>query len=70
MRWERHVAHIGESRGEYGVVLGKPERKAPLIRPVCVDGWIILEMTLKEIVSDGFYWINPYPANVENRVSS
>jgi len=38
MRWERHVAHIGERRGEYGVVLGKPERKTPLIRHVC--GWV------------------------------
>jgi hypothetical protein len=45
---------MGERRGEYGVVLGKPERKTPLIRRV----WIILEMTLKEIVSDGFCWIN------------
>jgi hypothetical protein len=36
MRWERHVAHIGERRSEYGVVWGKPERKTSLIRPVCV----------------------------------
>jgi hypothetical protein len=38
MRWERHVAHMGERRGEYGVVVGKPEGKPPLVRPVC--GWV------------------------------
>jgi len=38
MRWERHVAHMGERRGEYRVVVGKPEGKTPLVRPVC--GWV------------------------------
>ena len=25
MRWARHVAWIGEKRGAYGVIVGKPE---------------------------------------------
>ena len=33
MRWARHVARIGEGRGVYRVLVGKPERKRPLGRP-------------------------------------
>ena len=33
MRWAGHVAHMGESRGEYRVFVGKPEGKRPLGRP-------------------------------------
>jgi len=32
-RWAGHVAHIGEMRGVYRVVVGKPEEKRPLGRP-------------------------------------
>ena len=28
-----HVAHMGEKRGVYRVLMGKPERKRPLGRP-------------------------------------
>jgi len=27
MRWARHVARMGEERGAYGVLVGKPEGK-------------------------------------------
>jgi len=30
MRWAGHVAGMGERRGVYGVLVGKPERKRPL----------------------------------------
>jgi hypothetical protein len=30
MRWAEHVAHIGEDRGPYLVLLGKAEGKRPL----------------------------------------
>jgi len=30
---EGHVAHMGESRGVYRVLVGKPEGKRPLGRP-------------------------------------
>jgi len=35
MRWAGHVAHMGESRGLCGVLVGKPEGKRPLGRPRC-----------------------------------
>jgi len=41
MRWAGHVARMGEKRGVYRVLLGKPEGKRPLGRPR-LDGWIIL----------------------------
>ena len=33
MRWAGHVACIGEERGVYRVLVGKPEGKRPLRRP-------------------------------------
>ena len=33
MRWEGHVARMGERRGAYKVLVGKPEGKRPLGRP-------------------------------------
>jgi hypothetical protein len=32
MRWARHVAHMGERRDVYSVLVGKPEGKRPLGR--------------------------------------
>jgi hypothetical protein len=32
MRWAGHVAHVGERRGIYRVLVGKPEGKRPLGR--------------------------------------
>ena len=33
MRWAAHVAHMGERRGVYRVLVGKPEGKRPFGRP-------------------------------------
>jgi len=33
MRWAGNVARMGESRGVYRVLVGKPEGKRPLGRP-------------------------------------
>ena len=33
MRWTGHVARMGEGRGVYRVLVGKPEGKRPLGRP-------------------------------------
>jgi hypothetical protein len=33
MRWVGHVARMGEERGMYRVLVGKPEVKRPLGRP-------------------------------------
>jgi len=41
MRWAGHVAPMGEERGMYWVLVGKPEGKRPL-GDLGVDGWIIL----------------------------
>jgi hypothetical protein len=35
MRWAGHVAHMGEERKMYKVLVGKPEGKRPLGRPRC-----------------------------------
>jgi len=35
MRWARHVARMGEERGVYRVLVGKPEGKKPMGRPKC-----------------------------------
>jgi hypothetical protein len=33
MRWTVHVARTGDRKGSYGVLVGKPEEKRPLVRP-------------------------------------
>jgi hypothetical protein len=33
MRWAEHVARMGEGRGAYRVLVGRPEGKRPLGRP-------------------------------------
>jgi hypothetical protein len=35
MRWAGHVARIGEGRGVYRILVGRPEGKRPLGRPRC-----------------------------------
>jgi hypothetical protein len=34
MRWAGHVARMGEERGVYRVLVGKPEGRRPLGRPM------------------------------------
>ena len=48
MRWAGHVARMGEERGVYRVLLGKPEGRTPLGRPRrrCVDN---IRMDLQEV---------------------
>jgi hypothetical protein len=33
MRWVGHVAHMGEERGAYRILVGRPEGRRPLGRP-------------------------------------
>jgi hypothetical protein len=35
MRWAEHVAHMGEERNVYRVLMGKPEGKRPLGKARC-----------------------------------
>jgi hypothetical protein len=56
MRWEGHVARMGEGRGVHRVLVGRPEGKRPLGRPRRRwEGNIKLD--LREIGIDGANWI-------------
>jgi hypothetical protein len=56
VRWAGHVACMGEARGVYGVLVGRPEGKRPLGRHRCrwEDN---IKMDLREIGIDGANWI-------------
>jgi hypothetical protein len=56
MRWAVHVARMGEGRGVYRVLVGKPEGKRPPGRPR--RRWEDnIKMDLREIGIDGANWI-------------
>ena len=56
MRWVRHVARMGEGRGMYKVLVGKPGGKRPLGRPRhrCEDN---IKMDLQEVGYGGMDWM-------------
>jgi hypothetical protein len=56
LRWAGHVARMGEGRGAYRVLVGRPEGKRPLGRPR--RRWDDnIKMDLREIGIDGANWI-------------
>jgi hypothetical protein len=56
MRWAEHVARMGEDRGVYRVLVGRPEGKGPLGRPK--RRWEDnIKMDLREKGIDGTNWI-------------
>jgi hypothetical protein len=56
MRWAGHVARMGEGRGVYRVLVGRPEGKRPLGRPK--RRWEDnIKMDLRETGIDGANWI-------------
>jgi hypothetical protein len=56
MRWAGHVACMGEGRGVYRVLVGRPEGKRPLGRPR--RRWEdIIKLDLRKIGIDGANWI-------------
>jgi hypothetical protein len=56
MRWAGHVARVGEGRGVYRVLVGRPEGKRPLRRPR--RRWEDnIKIDLTEIRIDGVNWI-------------
>jgi hypothetical protein len=57
MRWAVHVAHMGERRGVYRVLVGKPEGKSPLGRPRRRRDDNI-KMQLREVGGGGKGWID------------
>ena len=56
MRWAGHVARMGERRGVYSVLVGKPEGKRPLGRPR-LRGEDNIKMDLQEVGCGGMNWI-------------
>jgi hypothetical protein len=56
MRWARHVVRMGEGRGVYRVLVGRPKGKRPLGRPR--HKWEDnLHMDLRDIGIDGAKWM-------------
>jgi len=56
MRWTGHVARMGEERGVYRVLLGKPEGRRPLGRPR--RRWVDnIRMDLQEVGCGYMDWI-------------
>ena len=57
MRWARHVARMGEGRGVYGVLVGRPEGKRPLRRPG--RRWEDnIKMDIQEVGCESMDWID------------
>jgi hypothetical protein len=56
MRWVGHVARMGEGRGVYKVLVGKPEGRRPLGRPR--RRWEDnIRMDLREVGCAGVDWM-------------
>ena len=56
IRWARHVARMGEERGVYRVLVGKPEGKRPLGRPR--RRWVDnIRMDFQEVGCGHMNWI-------------
>jgi hypothetical protein len=57
MRWAGHVVHLGEVRGAYNILVGRPEGRRPLGRPR--RGWEDnIKMYLREIGFGDVDWIH------------
>jgi hypothetical protein len=68
MRGVGHVAHMGEERDVYRVLVGRPDGKRPLGRPRCRwEGNI--KTDLREIGIDGANWIQLTQVRVQWQAS-
>jgi len=57
MKWMGHVARMGERRGVYKILVGKPEGRRPLGRPG--RRWKDnIKMDLQEVGCEGMDWID------------
>jgi hypothetical protein len=56
LRWAGHVAHMGEKKNAYRILVGNPEGYRPLGKPIYRwEGNI--KMDLKEVVWTGLIWL-------------
>ena len=55
LRWAGHVARMGEERGVYRVLVGKPEGKRPLGIPR--RRWVNIRTNLQEVGCGYMEWI-------------
>jgi hypothetical protein len=55
MRWAGRVTRMGEGRSVYRVLVGKPEGKRPLGRPM--RRWDNIKLDLQEVGCGGMDWI-------------
>jgi hypothetical protein len=56
MKLAGHVAHMGEMRNTYNILIGKPDGKIPHGRPTC--RWEAnIRTNLREIVWEGVDWM-------------
>jgi hypothetical protein len=56
MRWAGHVASMGEGRGAYRVLVGRPEGRRPLGKPR--RRWEDnIKMDIQEVRWDGLVWL-------------
>jgi len=56
MRWAGHVARMGEERGVYRVLVGKPEGRKPLGRPR--RRWVdYIRMDLQDVGCGHMDWV-------------
>jgi hypothetical protein len=57
MRWAGHVARMGATRNAYRILVGKPEKKRPLVGPR--RRWVDnIKTNLREIGWEGMDWID------------
>jgi hypothetical protein len=57
MRWSGHAALMGAKRNAYRIVVGRPEGKRPLGRPI--RRWLdSIKMDLRKIGWGGMEWID------------
>ena len=57
MKWAGHVAHTGDRRGAYRVLMGRPEGKRPLGRPR--QRWEDnIKMEFQKVGGGGMDWID------------
>jgi hypothetical protein len=57
IRWEGHVARMGNRRSSYRVLVGRPEGKRPLAKPRC--RWENnIKMDVQNVVWGGVDWID------------